>query len=258
MTSELDCLERAVAAWHACIADFCLLQPEGRVDVGPQGTKAYRSGAPVAVLNGLISTTRDAHLEELASMAENFGSDGLPWSIQLRHTRTAPALEQLAAGRGLNHAFTLPFMIKTLGAPDLEVPERPGMDVRVVAMDEGQTYQDALAAGYEAPPAVFAKFSTPSVLSATGMTAFVVCESGVPVSTSFGVLRDGHVGVFNISTRPSHRLRGYGRAATQAVLRHAHQQGAHTAFLHCTPAGRKVYESLAFEVVEEWRVFVAA
>lgn len=257
MTSELDPVDRAVAAWNACINAFCLLQPEGRVFVGPHGTKAYRSGAPVAVLNGLIATTREAHLEELGAMAGNFSRDGVPWSIQLRHTRSAPAIEQLAAGRGLNHAFPLPFMTKTLGAQDLEVPERAGMDVRVVAKDEGLVYREALAAGYEAPAAVFDKFGTASVLSATGMTAYLVCESGVPVSTSFGVLRDGHVGVFNISTRPSHRLRGYGRAATQAVLRDAYRQGAHTAFLHCTPAGRKVYESLAFEVVEEWRVFAA-
>lgn len=257
MTLEPSHIERAVAAWHSCINAFCLLQPEGSVYVAPHGTKIYRSGAPVSVLNGIIATTPEPHLDELASMVANYSGTDAPWSIQLRHSRSEPSVERLAADRGLKNSFPLPFMIKTLSAQDLQVTQLPSMEVRAVPMEDGEAYKEALAAGYEAPTAIFERFSTARVLSAPGMKAYLVYEDGVPVSTSFGVIRDGHVGVFNISTRPTHRLRGYARAATQAVLRDAHLQGVHTAFLHCTPAGRYVYETLAFEVAEEWRVFVA-
>jgi GNAT superfamily N-acetyltransferase len=107
-------------------------------------------------------------------------------------------------------------------------------------------------------PPFSVEFAPPlNVLSAKGMTAYLVEEAGVPVATSFGVLVNGHVGVFNISTRPPYRRRGYARAATTAVLRDAYTQGARTAFLHCTPAGRGVYESLDFVTSEEWHVYVA-
>ncbi|MBO9687633.1 MAG: N-acetyltransferase [Mitsuaria chitosanitabida] len=256
MSPELSPIDHAVAAWHSAINAFCLLQPDGSVYVAPHGTKVYRTGTPVAVLNGLIATTPEPHLEELAAMVADYRATDVPWSLQLRRSGSNPAVEQLAAGRGLTKSFALPFMTKTLGEQDLHIPASTAIEIRAVPSDDGPIYREALAAGYEAPAGVFERFCTPGVLSTPGMTAYLVYEDGLPVSTSFGVMRDRHVGVFNISTRPTHRLRGYARLATQAVLRDAYLNGAHTALLHCTPAGRRVYESLGFEVVEEWRVFI--
>jgi ribosomal protein S18 acetylase RimI-like enzyme len=257
MTTSTSSVDLAVAAWHDAIEAFCRLQPHGHVKEGPRGTRSFVSGVPVSVLNAVISTSREPDVEELCAFAASYSNEGLPWSIQLRGVPVNSAIAQVAADRGLTNSFTLPFMTKHLDADDTNALPLDKIIVRRVPAEDHETYNGALAAGYEAPDQVFRGFSAPNVLSAEGMTAYLVEEDGTPVATSFGVLVDGHVGVFNISTRPAYRRRGYARAATTAALRDAYAQGARTAFLHCTPAGRGVYESLGFATSEEWQVYVA-
>lgn len=257
MTKSTSSVDLAVAAWHDAIEAFCRLQPHGRVKGGPRGTRSYVSGVPVSVLNAVITTSREPDVEEFSAFAESYNDEGLPWSIQLRGSPVSPAFAQIAAGRGLTDSFALPFMTKHLDAGETNFPPLGKMSVRRVPAEDHETYNRALAPGYEAPDQVFRGFSAPDVLSAEGMTAYLVEEDGSPVATSFGVVVNGHVGVFNISTHPAYRRRGYARAATAAVLRDAYAQGARTAFLHCTPAGRGVYESLGFTTSEEWQVYVA-
>jgi ribosomal protein S18 acetylase RimI-like enzyme len=224
---------------------------------GPRGTRLIVSGTPVSVLNAVISTTHNPDLAELSEFATSCRNEGLPWSIQLRADPADSVIAQVAAAHGLSRSFTLPFMTRHLNADDTNASPLDRISIRRVPAEDHETYNSALAAGYEAPEQVFRGFSAPDVLSAEGMTAYLVEEDGVPVATSFGVLVNGHVGIFNISTRPAYRRRGYARAATTAVLRDAYAQGAHTAFLHCTPAGRGVYESLGFATSEEWLVYAA-
>ena len=257
MTTPADSVDLAVAAWHDAIETFCRLQSKGYVKEGPHGTRSIMSGTPVSVLNAVISTTRKPDIAELSAFAASYSNDGLPWSIQLRANPVPSVIAQVAANRGLTKSFILPFMIKHLEADDTNATPLDKISVRRVPAEDHDTYNSALAAGYEAPDQVFRGFSAPNVLSAKGMTAYLVEEDGTPVATSFGVLANGHVGVFNISTRPAYRRRGYARAATTAVLRDAYTQGARTAFLHCTPAGRGVYESLGFATCEEWQVYAA-
>ncbi len=250
-------VELAIHAWHAAIDTFCSLQPQGQTATAPHGTRTITSGTPVPILNGVISATREPDVAELHALATAYRDEGRPWSIQLRGDTRYRAIDQVASERGLNRTFTLPFMTKRLGSSDLGVPTIELASVRQVYAEDHELYNAALAAGYEAPEHVFRGFSSPAVLSARGMSAFVVEEMGVPVATSFGAFVNGQVGVFNISTRPLSRRRGYARLATAAVLRDAYLKGARTAFLHCTATGRPLYESLGFEAAEEWLVYAA-
>jgi GNAT superfamily N-acetyltransferase len=255
--TNTDSVDRAVVAWHAVIEAFCELQPKGTTKQGAHGTRMITSGTPVAVLNGVISATREPDVTELSAFAASYADDTLPWSIQLRGDRAYPAVAQVAAERGLTKSFTLPFMVKQLGKADMSMPASATMSVRRVPTEDHGVYNRVLAAGFEAPEHIFRGFSAPNVLSAEGMTAYLVEEAGTPVATAFGARVSDYVGVFNIATPPAYRLRGYARAATAAVLRDAYASGARTAFLHCTPAGRAVYESLGFATAENWLIYVA-
>ncbi|WP_321781594.1 GNAT family N-acetyltransferase [Paraburkholderia sp. J94] len=250
-----ESIDLAVAAWHDAIETFCRLQPDGDVKAGPHGTRAMVSGTPVSVLNAVISTTREPDVDELSAFAASFGNKGLPWSIQSRGTGGDAAIEPIAMRCGLTQSFALPFMMRRLDADVTNVTLPDAVSIRRVPPQDHEVYNRALACGYEAPEQVFRGFSAPAVLGAEGMTAYLVEENGTAVATSFGVLINGHVGVFNISTQPAYRRRGYARAATAAVLRDAYLQDAHTAFLHCTPAGRGVYESMGFSIAETWLVY---
>src|SRR5690606_12524742 len=99
-----------------------------------------------------------------------------------------------------------------------------GLKVRRVLGDEGNLYRKAMADGYEGPEEAFSYFTSPAVMDHASMRAYLTEVDGVVVATSFGVLVDDLVGVFNIAVPPQHRRRGYGRAATAAVLRDAYRE----------------------------------
>ncbi|AXF25759.1 N-acetyltransferase [Burkholderia pyrrocinia] len=257
MSALTELLDASVAAWHESIDAFCRLQDVGSVERGVHGTKSIYSGAPVSVLNAVISMTREPDVEEMRAFSESFGDCELPWSIQTRDASAQAAdIRRIAAEYGLTQCVVLPFMTKRLDRAEAPASSDERVVVRCVTAADSERYNGTLAAGYDAPEGVFRRLSAPAVLEADGMMGFLVEFAGMPVATSFGVVRNGQVGVFNVSTLPAYRRRGYARAATQAVLDAAFAKGAHTAFLHCTPAGRNVYESMGFTTGEEWQVYV--
>ncbi|RQR32446.1 GNAT family N-acetyltransferase [Burkholderia sp. Bp9143] len=258
MSSTTELLDASVAAWHESIDAFCRLQDGGFVERGAHGTKAFYSGAPVSVLNAIISMTCQPDVDEIRLLSGAFSTCAVPWSIQTRDASThADEIARIADDHGLTRRVALPFMTKRLARAAAPANSDGQVVVRRVTAADSERYNGALAAGYEAPEGVFRRLSAPAVLEADGMMGFWVEVDGMPVATSFGVVRNAQVGVFNVSTLPAYRRRGYARAATQAVLNAAFEAGAHTAFLHCTPAGRHVYESMGFTTGEEWQVYVS-
>jgi ribosomal protein S18 acetylase RimI-like enzyme len=145
-------------------------------------------------------------------------------------------------------------MLKELNEGAMKEPEADGLKVRRVWGDENNLYRTA---GYEGPEEAFSVFATPSVMEHTSMRGYLAESGGVPVATSFGVLVDDLVGVFNIAVPPQYRRRGYGRGATAAVLCDAYAAGARTAFLHSSPLGVPLYQEMGFSIAENWTRFSA-
>jgi GNAT superfamily N-acetyltransferase len=89
-----------------------------------------------------------------------------------------------------------------------------------------------------------------------GYGIFVVTEGGRVVACAMGMLRDaapspnspagGDVLISNVCTVPDRRGLGYGRAAFEAVLAWAREQGVGRAELMATEAGRPMYERAGF------------
>ena len=77
---------------------------------------------------------------------------------------------------------------------------------------------------------------------------------GRPVSTALGFVLDGFVGVYNVATVPGAERRGAGSAVTRAVIEDAIGQGAVSAILQTSSAGRPVYERIGFRDVGTVRV----
>lgn len=256
MTSETT--DRAVLVWHAAIAMLADVAPKGSIRDGEHGTRMLNTNSPISTLNGIFSTTRQPDLAELSSFATWFGNSiRSPWTIQIRGDAMREPVAEVAKSYGLANSFPLPFLTKSLSETDLALPAVSNVAVRRIAQEEYAIYRRALAAGFGAPEQIFEKLCGPEVMGLPQMYAYLVEENGVPVATSFGIVTDGYVGVFNIATLPAYRLHGYARLATSIVLRDAYENGAHTAVLHCTVAGRRVYESLGFQEAETWWVFGA-
>ncbi|NBH07407.1 GNAT family N-acetyltransferase [Amycolatopsis sp. SID8362] len=249
MTQHLT--DRAARAWITTMALFAETQPSGFHRDGPAGTAELVTGAPMPLLNGIISTAAEPDADEIAEFAGSPRLTSVAWSLQVRGGRVDDRIAATAAAHDLGQRTLLPFMLK-----DLESAVEPeAIAVREVSSVDSALYRTTMAAGYEGPAELFSVFAAPSVLDHLAMHGYVAEIDGTGVATSFGVLVDDMVGVFNIAVPPPFRRRGYGRAATAAVLRDAYALGARTAFLHASPLGVPLYEAMGFVHAENWSLF---
>lgn len=57
--------------------------------------------------------------------------------------------------------------------------------------------------------------------------------------------------VYNVSTDPAHRRRGYSRACMQALIRWYDDRGVRTVDLRASPSGEPLYASLGFQLTKD-------
>jgi ribosomal protein S18 acetylase RimI-like enzyme len=237
------------------LAMFATAQPEGHYRAGTNGTSELVTGAAVPSLNGVISTSRNADVEEIAAFAASPNLESVPWSVQVRGEHVDDAIAAAVGELGLQQSTKVPFMVKELNSRDARDSEANGAKVRRILADEADLYRMTMAAGFEGPDEIFSIFARRSLLEHASMRAYITEAGGAPVATSFGVLVGDLVGVFNIAVPPQHRRHGYGRAATATVLRDAYEEGARTAFLHSSPLGVPLYQAMGFHLAEKWTHF---
>ncbi|MFF0050824.1 GNAT family N-acetyltransferase [Streptomyces sp. NPDC005498] len=247
-------------AAHAWLDVMTLAQevPGGRYERTGPSTALYAMGTQLAGVNGVADVAETVRAAELAPVVRRAAAElDVPWSIQLRAEPNAEVAD-LAAEHGLTARSVTPFMVRELSeAPTPPAPLPEGLVVRPAGGGDSARYIAALAAGFEAPEEVMAPLGGPQVLDLPRAAGYLAEVDGAVVATALALQAGDCVGVFNVSVPPSCRRRGYGRAVTAAVLRDARSRGARIAFLHSSPAGLSVYESLGFRTVEQWTYFTA-
>ncbi|MEU1417254.1 GNAT family N-acetyltransferase [Streptomyces sp. NPDC005731] len=228
----------------------------GRTRRGPQGAVLSISGAPVAALNAIISPSLEPDADDIAALAASEAPWELPWSIHVRGT-PGPLITEMAARNGLTQFNTEPLMVRR---PEQGPPPQSGVGplrVRPVPTDELDLYARTVAEGFEVPHETFQLFNNPSFAEVAGLTFYLAEADGVPVGTGMTSVSGDLLGIFNVSTLPRYRRRGYGRAVTIELLRAGCAAGATTAYLYASKMGEPVYESVGFSTEEYMTVITA-
>ncbi|WFF03831.1 GNAT family N-acetyltransferase [Micromonospora sp. WMMD964] len=247
--------DRLATAYFDAIEALCRVTPKGWY--AERGTaRAGITHAGLASLNGVFALTTDPDLESLDALAIEVARQIPHWSIMVRGAAGEPVVD-LAARHGLRERSVMPF----LACATDDIVFRPVSTqqalVRRVGAAENDTYTDALTESFEAPEGSFGPLMGGAVLDTDGITGYLAEESDRPVGTALGMLTSGVIGVFNIGVVPSARGRGLGRTLTETVLRDGIAAGANAAYLHTSPMGRPLYESMGFALVENWTMFTA-
>jgi N-acetylglutamate synthase len=175
-----------------------VVEPEGLFQEGELGTKLLVTGVRMAFLNGVFSSARRPDAGAITALLPSRETFGLPWSIQVRGDQPSPTIVSLATECGRSRQVSLPFMIRQFDEPPQYEVDRDSLHVRRATIEDGSAYQVAMAAGFEGPVELFSPFSSPSVLGAPQMTAWLAEEQGIAVGTGFGVLIGNWVGIFLI------------------------------------------------------------
>lgn len=83
----------------------------------------------------------------------------------------------------------------------------------------------------------------------------VIYEDGRPVASGRGAMADGWVGLFQISTLPAMRRRGFGAAIVRSLLARGQEAGANSAYLQVevkNDTARRLYRSFGFKTAYEY------
>jgi N-acetylglutamate synthase len=217
---------------------------------GP-GVFTVVSGIPIPTLNGVVTDLTDPDVAAIDRAAAVVAPLGLPWSIQFRG-EPSPAAERVAARYELTDRTTSPLMAYDLTASSAPPPARAAAAAAVVAVGpaDGDEYTATLAAGFEAPLEIMARFGSAEALGIPGAAGYLAREDGQAVAAGFGVFLEGTCGIYNIATAPAYRGRGYGRAVTSRIMADGIARGAGLAYLQSSDDGYPLYESMGFRTVE--------
>ncbi|RQX00868.1 GNAT family N-acetyltransferase [Micromonospora inaquosa] len=252
MSSTAD---RLATAYSDAIEALCRVTPKGWY--AERGTaRAAITHADVPSLNNVYDLTSDPDLGSLDELATEVARQVPHWSIMVRG-EASTSLVDLAARHGLRERSVLPLMACATDDIVFRPASTQQTSIRRVDAAESDRYTDVFTESFEAPEGVFGSLMGGAVLDTDGMTGYLAEESGRSIGTALGMQAHGAIGVFNIGVVPSARGRGLGRMLTEAVLRDGIAAGADVAYLHSSPMGRPLYESMGFVLVENWTMFVA-
>ncbi|MFF7212275.1 GNAT family N-acetyltransferase [Streptomyces sp. NPDC008238] len=244
-----------IAAAYADLVEALATVATGHARRGRGDAVLAVSGAPVASLNGVFSPSPEPLADDLAALAESERWE-VPWSIQVRGV-PGRLVTREAARHGLTVLHRSPLMVRW---PDHGVPPRtPAESLEVRALDAAELglYAEVMAKGFGVPREVFGLFADPAMGRLDGVTFYLAEAGGVPVGTGMTAVRGDLNGIFNVSTLPGHRRRGYGRAVTVELVRAGCAAGAATAYLYASAMGEAVYASAGFRTEEYLSVFSA-
>ena len=126
---------------------------------------------------------------------------------------------------------------------------------RVATADELLVFAELLASLWDPPDADVIRFyrrGTPVLLTpASPIRLYLGYAEGEAVATAEATLSGGAVGLYSISTLPSHRGRGYGSAMTTQPLLEARAEGYRHGILQAAPGAVGIYRRIGFEDLGE-------
>ncbi|GAA4250438.1 hypothetical protein GCM10022255_039070 [Dactylosporangium darangshiense] len=251
--------DRVAGAWSDAMVRIYGENSNGRA-VCDDGALALVSDAGFASLNTAFVATANPgpeSLEPLRRAADDVRGAGRPWSIVVRGAATGPVAD-LAARLGLTQRGDLPLMACAATDAVLRAGREHSASVRAADAAEHDVYTRTVAAGFEAPAELFGTLMGADLLAMPKATAYLAGPPDRPTGTGLLVRGSGVCVLFNIAVVPGARGHGLGRALTARAMSDGFAGGADTAVLISSPAGRALYESMGFRLVETWTAFTAA
>lgn len=208
------------------------------------GVSALITGVGHPSFNTTWSPGPDATVEDLSAALDVLAGCGYPYSAEVRADTDDRFLEVL-----LEHGFafihTTPAMLTdhpsgVAWPDDLELVTGPAAR---------QDHEALLVSAFDLAPDLVSALVHAGLFTDPQISVVVGRADGVPVTTALGVRVRDVVAVYNVATDRAFRGRGFGAAATAAVVDPGFRTGATAAVLQSSDLGFRVYESLGFTTV---------
>jgi GNAT superfamily N-acetyltransferase len=217
----------------------------------------YVSDDAVAWASGVSNTklTGDRVEERIDDTTAFFAARGRPWTWWVEPWTRPVDLAARLASRGFRVGTRIPRLWAVLGDVDRDRGgDAGGLEIRPVDDAESESgWLHAMATGFDQDDrqvrALERMCRVAGTRSGGPWIRLVGSVDGAPVASSGVILLGGLAGVINVSTVPSARRRGIGRAMTVAACEVARARGYRIAVLGTSDMGRGIYERLGFREV---------
>lgn len=158
------------------------------------------------------------------------------------------------------HVNGMPVMSRALDdLPPSSLPKDVEI-IRVQTQQDQADWLDVIMKGFEEPeparPDIQLYLIKSLVEPKPIFEHFLAHWQGEPCATSTLLRTDQAAGIYSVTTLPSYRGHGLGRAMTLTALQSARKAGYSTSILFSTPSGFPVYKRLRFETVSSADLFI--
>lgn len=168
--------------------------------------------------------------------------------------RAAESLAPVATRLGLAAVATAPLMVLRP-----EVPVRPAGPVKIfrtLGPELTGAAGDLIAAAFDEPRDVIARCIEVSMTPTSGVETYLALDETGPLCTVSVTPTGDTAGITLMATSPERQRKGLGRAVLSRVIEDYRARGVTRFHLGATDAGRRLYDSLGFELVADLPVWI--
>ena len=224
----------------------------------------YETPIPIIPYNGVLRFQLETNVDQvIAEIVDHFKLKKSQFMWILHPSSSPPDLSKRLLSHGLKDVEPVPGMVRHLDElPEISpIPE--GIEVRKV-MDERDAsafYQFAswrwnIPEQYQSHYKAIAKgFQLGQPGSKVHMWQ-AWCD-GKPIAKAGMSLSNKSAGIYAVVTRPEARRLGLASTLTLIALHEAKSRGCPLAVLHSTPMAERLYRSLGFNTIVEFRLFAS-
>ena len=207
---------------------------------------------PAADFNRLILGADPQAEDFLVRAAALVKARGRPL-VATMSPRAADALAPVATRLGFAPVGAAPMMVLRADTP---VQPGPMKVVRALGPELARVAGDLIAAAFDTPRDVIARCIDVCMTPTAGVETYIGWGDDGPMCT-VSVTPTGDTGAISLmATPPEHQRKGAGRALLSHVIDDYRRRGMTRFHLGATEAGRRLYESLGFEVVADLPVWL--
>lgn len=222
------------------------------------GVALIGSGLPARIFNQILIESADAESSAVADAVATARERRDRFVVNLR-VGADDRFVELVKGLGLVPISDTPWMPGMALYPihNAEAPSLPGHEiVRVTRKEQLEDHIQATVAGFDMSASMVRDIVTPALLQHRAVSLYTGYTNGQPVSTGVGVRTGRTIGLYDISTVPEARGRGYGAAVTQRVADDGRKEGCDIAALQASAMGFPVYQRLGYRTVVEYMGYI--
>lgn len=245
--------QRTQANYFEFFRAMARLSPDGLIEES-DGLLLARSGPQLPFNNFAAPTSAPRDPAALLERARCFfATSGVTWMLST--TDETVALSHVARAAGMQPGQEPGMLLAPIaGIP----PVAPGLSIEVVSnVTTLRVYNDTMTSGFGSGPwAQHELLDSRALIDAIGITNYLGRVDGEPVATALLFSCHRIAGLFNISTAPAYRGRGFGAAMTWRAAADGAADGCLGAYLQASEMGAPVYARLGFLPVRTYRTWL--